>query len=623
MTNNTTAALTDEHIVEIYDDFYTQEDERESSHILPFARAIERALLTSPRAAVQASANLEDLRKKLLTPREIIRDEQGWLTHPDMPCCDEDVRADELLAAFHIDTAFVSMESDGNEDACEAYFERGDADCSAWTPTPPTGEGWLLLEIYDTEDGPYALYGRDRYEVERAEKRAHSKRLRERLGIDAAPAAPVAVLSEDDAANLITIDRRDLYGFVRGSIKRALEDASHGAAESREPMSAVDCWSEAHTRTIEIFDSMKIAGIGEVQSAAQAVAADGAACKGKNCGATDGVSHSPECVAEHEATVTGAIAADGALGEPDTSYKAPYAGHAFKYHSRDQIIEYGNARARAAVSPATADERAAFIEAIVPILTVHGHKDIAERIANQVADDNQLPYQMFVAGRASQAAAPAEAREPIGWFDKSFNQIRWRDGLVNADFADRQPFYTYPVGAPADAGEAVASRPEVDRLLAALERAVKAESALRALVDECDNDLTVGWEERMRARIDDANRLLASSGAMASGYEAAQTAAARDVLAERARQISVEGWTPEHDDQYVRQELERAAICYIVIGPNRMSPDDWPFHPKYWRPAKPRRELVKAAALLIAAIERLDRAEAREQGAQGGKGGEA
>ncbi|WP_186061024.1 hypothetical protein [Burkholderia gladioli] len=489
MTNNTTAALTDEQIVEIYDDFYTQEDERESSHILPFARAIERALLTSPRAAVQASANLEDLRKKLLTPREIIRDEQGWLTHPDMPCCDEDVRADELLAAFHIDTAFVSMESDGNEDACEAYFERGDADCSAWTPTPPTGEGWLLLEIYDTEDGPYALYGRDRYEVERAEKRAHSKRLRERLGIDAAPAAPVAVLSEDDAANLITIDRRDLYGFVRGSIKRALEDASHGAAESREPMSAVDCWSEAHTRTIEIFDSMKIAGIGEVQSAAQAVAADGAACKGKNCGATDGVSHSPECVAEHEATVTGAIAADGALGEPDTSYKAPYAGHAFKYHSRDQIIEYGNARARAAVSPATADERAAFIEAIVPILTVHGHKDIAERIANQVADGNQLPYQMFVAGRASQAAAPAE---PFP-YQKTFNAIAAATSIVGGHVSISVKAFQDAFGAaPAEAREPSDSYPGAN--LEIIEKAIYCNQ-------HGDTESVENWLDHLRERL--------------------------------------------------------------------------------------------------------------------------
>ncbi|WP_244102275.1 hypothetical protein [Burkholderia gladioli] len=58
---------------------------------------------------------------------------------------------------------------------------------------------------------------------------------------------------------------------------------------------------------------------------------------------------------------------------------------------------------------------------------------------------------------AGVAAAPAEAREPVGQFDKSLNQIRWRDGLVNADFADRQPFYTYPVGATAEAREPVAT----------------------------------------------------------------------------------------------------------------------------------------------------------------------
>ena len=55
-----------------------------------------------------------------------------------------------------------------------------------------------------------------------------------------------------------------------------------------------------------------------------------------------------------------AVAADGAvpqLGQPDTNYQAPYAGHRMEFHSRDQIIEYGNARARAAVSPATAESK--------------------------------------------------------------------------------------------------------------------------------------------------------------------------------------------------------------------------------------------------------------------------
>lgn len=50
-----------------------------------------------------------------------------------------------------------------------------------------------------------------------------------------------------------------------------------------------------------------------------------------------------------------------------------------------------------------------------------------------------------------------------------------------------------------------------DRLLAALERSAKAESMLRSLVDECDNDSVEGWEDRMRAIIECANRLLSST----------------------------------------------------------------------------------------------------------------
>ncbi|WYX08184.1 hypothetical protein WJ978_19670 [Achromobacter xylosoxidans] len=42
----------------------------------------------------------------------------------------------------------------------------------------------------------------------------------------------------------------------------------------------------------------------------------------------------------------------------------------------------------------------------------------------------------------------------------------------------------------------------------------------------------------------------------------ALTAAARDVLAERQRQISVEGWEPERDDTYRHGELASAAASY-------------------------------------------------------------
>ncbi|WP_321820748.1 MULTISPECIES: hypothetical protein [unclassified Burkholderia] len=38
----------------------------------------------------------------------------------------------------------------------------------------------------------------------------------------------------------------------------------------------------------------------------------------------------------------------------------------------------------------------------------------------------------------------AMAGEAVGWFVKVLNTVRWRDDLVNADFYDRQPFYTVP-----------------------------------------------------------------------------------------------------------------------------------------------------------------------------------
>lgn len=103
-------------------------------------------------------ASLEDLRTRLLAPRDIVRDPDGWLSHPDMPVCDESVRYDDLLAVFGIETAFVSLESQ-DERLAERYFEES-ASIEDWNPEPPAGGGWVLLEIYDTENGPYAIFGR-------------------------------------------------------------------------------------------------------------------------------------------------------------------------------------------------------------------------------------------------------------------------------------------------------------------------------------------------------------------------------------------------------------------------------------------------------------------------------
>lgn len=94
---------------------------------------------------------------------------------------------------------------------------------------------------------------------------------------------------------------------------------------------------------------------------------------------------------------------------------------------------------------------------------------------------------------------------------------------------------------------------------------------------------------------------------------AAPSQAAQDVLAERRRQIEEEFYTAEHDDdEHERGELAAAAASYAVAAagggytadnPPVMWPADWDF-----KPGEPRRMMVKACALLLAEIERRDRA---------------
>jgi hypothetical protein len=86
-------------------------------------------------------------------------------------------------------------------------------------------------------------------------------------------------------------------------------------------------------------------------------------------------------------------------------------------------------------------------------------------------------------------------------------------------------------------------------------------------------------------------------------------AAAIDILAERRRQVEAEGWTPAHDDEHAHDEIARAAACYALPQSRRWAITEglWPWDRAWWKPGDRRRELVKAGALLVAEIERLDR----------------
>ncbi|CAJ2836655.1 hypothetical protein [Burkholderia pseudomallei] len=160
---------------------------------------------------------------------------------------------------------------------------------------------------------------------------------------------------------------------------------------------------------------------------------------------------------------------------------------------------------------------------------------------------------LYAAPQPAQADAPAEAREPVAWVtddDRAITaaqkQRALADGGATASSVRPYSIPCYAVSAPADAGE---------------------------------------------ARLTDA---------------------ARDMLAERRRQVEAEGWTPEHDDQYQHGAIALAAACYAAnaggVAWADPLPSFWPWMHNWWKPTTPRRDLVKAGALILAELERLDRA---------------
>lgn len=101
-----------------------------------------------------------------------------------------------------------------------------------------------------------------------------------------------------------------------------------------------------------------------------------------------------------------------------------------------------------------------------------------------------------------------------------------------------------------------------------------------------------------------------------------------DVAAERRRQIESEGMTSAHDDAHASGEMAMAGACYAahavcrdtiergmwkttmpqIESAQRLVHNMWPWDRQWWKPKTHRRDLVRAAALIIAEIERLDRA---------------
>lgn len=91
------------------------------------------------------------------------------------------------------------------------------------------------------------------------------------------------------------------------------------------------------------------------------------------------------------------------------------------------------------------------------------------------------------------------------------------------------------------------------------------------------------------------------------------------ITAERERQLTQEGWTPENDAKYIEGELRDAAIAYAMVCDPRAGDTAhsiFPWEPEWFKTGPDEqvdeiRCLTKAGALIAAEIDRLQRQSAR------------
>lgn len=88
------------------------------------------------------------------------RDEMGYTYHPDMDILTEglgdgDVIPESRFAELGIERYWLHSECDAGFDEETMYDDHG---FGRWRPSP--GDGWRTACMFDTEDGPVALFVR-------------------------------------------------------------------------------------------------------------------------------------------------------------------------------------------------------------------------------------------------------------------------------------------------------------------------------------------------------------------------------------------------------------------------------------------------------------------------------
>ncbi|WP_369050727.1 hypothetical protein [Burkholderia gladioli] len=163
-----------------------------------------------------------------------------------------------------------------------------------------------------------------------------------------------------------------------------------------------------------------------------------------------------------------------------------------------------------------------------------------------------------------------------------------------------------------------------DELSAALVAVVPAQIVVEAVRSlGVPRDIITGERQLsiLRGLLAHAEGAICMAAAPIGVHELNLTAAERDVLTERCRQRTEKGWTAESDDRLTSGQLSAAASAYAAFASDEIDPASlgsagftarppkpWPWERKWWKPSTVRHSLVKAAALILAEIERIDRA---------------
>jgi hypothetical protein len=142
------------------------------------------------------------------------------------------------------------------------------------------------------------------------------------------------------------------------------------------------------------------------------------------------------------------------------------------------------------------------------------------------------------------------------------------------------------------------------------------DAALQAFIDHCDPEGRGGTDAHPACHFVDQ---------VIADLDQAYVHVAMNLAGERHRQIAEEGFDAAHDDAHSEGQLARAAASYALVSIVEEGAVDigyvsshlqkvlewlWPWSVDWWKPKDRRCDLVRAGALIVAEIERLDRAAA-------------